>query len=204
MLVLLHVILAPLLLPIRVRSMEGVGRTIAMFDRAVPATEDVRSQIVVVVNAPNDGLVSYLPFVRASTQRPFPRALRLLSTSFDPVTVTRTGPRSISVRPDTGFLATMAERMLRAKGRPFNVGDEVDLGDTRVVVNEVRTDGRVAEIEVAFEHALDDPRMVWVCFRGGEFQRFVPPEIGEQVVLPAVSRRALLGVLLGEEPATGR
>jgi len=80
MLVLIHLLIAAVLLPVRSMSMQTVGDGLAMFDRAVPADASVAGKTVVCVNAPSDGLVSYLHLLRASRGAPRPERLRLLST----------------------------------------------------------------------------------------------------------------------------
>lgn len=198
LLILIHIVLAPLLLPIRMRSMEGVGRTLALFDRAVPRDASIAEETVVVVNAPNDGLVNYLPFVRASRGEPYPARLRLLSTSFEETSVRRVDEQTLEIRPQGGFLATMAERMLRGIERPFERGTVVSLPDASVTVTEVLADGRPAAVEVRFTDSLHSPTRRWVCWRDGGFVPFELPAVGHSVMLPAVERAALLRVMLGE------
>nr|MCH9684354.1 hypothetical protein [Deltaproteobacteria bacterium] len=120
-LLVVHGVLGPLLLPIRTRSMETVARSFEPLDRAVPTTATARDQPLVVVVAPNDGLVSYLPVMRSARGQPYPRSMRLLASSLEAVEVTRLDDHTLQLHSD-GFLANETERMMRGPGYPFEVG----------------------------------------------------------------------------------
>lgn len=191
----LHLVVAPLLLPIRVRSMQSVQRTTRMFDAGVPDDASIRDRTVVVVSAPNDGLVSYLPFLRASQRRPAPQKLRLLTTSFAPVLIERLDERTLRLRPGDGFLPDMAHQMLRGPQRPFTAGEVIELQDMTVEVTAITPDGRPAVATFVFD-SLEDDQLVWRTYRNGAFVPWEPPPVGESVELPAVDVERLAKIVL--------
>jgi hypothetical protein len=196
-LVVAHLLVAPLSMPLRTRSMEGVARSLAPFDEAIGDETEIVDKTVVVAHAPVDALTSYLPFVRASQRRPIPGRMRLLSTGFGETVVERDGDRSLLIRPAGGFLATLSERMLRGENPPWAVGEEVDLGDVRVEVAEVRHDGRVAAARFHFAAPLDSPSLVWMRWSEGRFVPYTPPGPGQVETLPAPGDFAVLRAVTG-------
>lgn len=191
-----HAVLAPLLLPIRVRSMSGVRRSLAVFDRSVADDASIQDKTVVVVHSPNDGLVGYLPFIRASERRPRPARLRVLAGSLGAVEVRRVDDRTLQIRPDDGYLAEVANRIQRGLSRPFEPGDVIQMPDLRVTVLDVTGDGRPAEATFEFDAPLDDPKLVWRRWSFDHFEPWSPPAVGETVRLDAVDVSELARLLV--------
>jgi hypothetical protein len=44
-------------------------------------------------------------------------------------------------------------------------------------------DGRPAEAAFRFDVPLEDPSLEWLCYRGGRFEPFTPPAVGESRVI---------------------
>ncbi len=195
-----HLIASPLLLPLRARSMETIQRSMALIDAAAPPTAESAGTTLVVVSAPGDGFVSYLPIRRASQGLPGPARVRLLSTTMGETLVTRTGPRSLRVRPEEGLLSTEAERILRSDSTPFAVGDTVTLSDMTVRVVELRS-WWPQEIEVTFERDLDDPNMRWIVWTGAAFEPWEVPAVGATATLAATDMAATFTAITQDAPA---
>jgi hypothetical protein len=68
------------------------------------------------------------------------------------------------------------------RGRPFVEGEMVGLPSIEVTVPGV-TAGRLREACFRFDAPLEDPRCVWVRWRGGRYVPFVPPPPGTAVVV---------------------
>jgi hypothetical protein len=194
--VLVHLIAGPPLLAVRSRSMVTVEESLAMFDRAVPEDPSVVDRTVVVVLAPNEGLVSYFPVIRAVTQRPAPARVRLLASATSPTLVERTGARTLVVTPDSGLLSTTAERMLRSKSLPFAVGDRVVVPGMTVHVEAITADGRPQRVRFEFDVDLDDPSLLWLRWDVLGFVPWSPPPIGGRETLAGFDMAAALGAAL--------
>lgn len=190
--VIVHLVAAPLLLPIRSRSMVTVEESLAMFDRAVPEDASIADRTVVVVLAPNEGLVSYFPVIRAVTRRPAPPHMRLLATSTTPTLVERPDARTLVVTPEGGMLSTTAERMLRSPSLPFAVGDRVELPGTIATVESITTDGRPHRVRFDFAVDLDDPSLVWLRWDVLGFVPWAPPRVGARETLAGFDVAAAL------------
>jgi hypothetical protein len=184
-LVVVHGFVAPLLLPVRAFGMSLVDDALRDIGRAVPTDPDITTRTVVVASAPNDAMVAYLPFLRASVDAPAPAKLRLLATSTGAVEVARIDEHTLDVRPERGLLATPLERMLRASGSALHEGDTIELSDVTIVVGEVR-DGRPLHATFRFATTLDDPSRIWLAWQGRGFAPWSPPAVGETATIPAV------------------
>jgi hypothetical protein len=185
-----HLVLAPLWLPLRVRAPADVDRMIGAADASIDSDPDVVRRTVVLVNPPIDAYAGYIPPMRAATGRPRPRALRWLATGASELTIRRLDARSLEVVPAAGFLSLASERMQRRK--PFAVGDTVALSDLSVRVDAVTADGRPARVTVRFSDPLEDPRYRFRYWGGKAFQPWPLPPIGESATLPRADFVSLL------------
>jgi hypothetical protein len=192
--VLVHVVLAVVLFPMRARGIVTVREALERADAGVPADAGIAQRTVIYANPPGDPFASYIPIMRADAGRPRPAAQRWLATGLSAVHLTRLDDTSLRVRPEDGFVASPMERMLRSGKRPLQVGDGVALSDMRVRIAELTADGRPATVTVSFRRPLEDPRHLWMRWGDGGYEPFQPPAVGETRVLPAVDlTRATFG-----------
>jgi hypothetical protein len=56
----------------------------------------------------------------------------------------------------------------------------VELTGMTAEVTELTTDGRPAEVAFHFDVPLADDSLIWPCDRGGTFEPFTPPAIGQE------------------------
>lgn len=193
LLALVHLVVAPLFLPIRALTMTMLGKMIERVDASIPKGEDIREKTLVVVNARVDFLLLYTPVQRAVLGVPRPRGLRLLSSGVAETRVSRLDARTLRVRPAEGFLKSEGERMMRSLSRPFHTGDEVALSDVRVRVSEVTADGRPAQADFSFNVPLEDPSLLWMQWQDGALSPYSPPAVGGNHVLPPTEAAAASG-----------
>jgi hypothetical protein len=199
LLVVIHLVIAPILLPLRALTMTLSNRFIDRVDASIPSGEDIREKTLVVLNAPLDFLLLwYVPAKRAISNVPRPRAIRLLVSGIAAVHVYRLDNRSLRLRPADGLLVNEAQRMVRGASRPFHPGDEVALSDLDVEVDEVSTDGRPLRADFTFDVPLDDPSLVWMQWQGSALAAYSPPAVGDGHVLPAIDTMAVMTGHAGE------
>ncbi len=195
--VLVHLVLGPLLLPLRAQSMATVNRALTLLDSMIPTESSVTEQTVVVVSAPSDGIVSYIPVVRAATDVPRPHRVRLLATAPTGGLVTRIDGMTIEVRPDLGLLSTEAERMLRSPSEPLAAGERVELSDVSYEVVELNGAGMPAAVRVEFNTPLEDERLIWLVWSDVGFREFDLPAVGESVRYEGVPGEVAVELVLG-------
>ncbi|MFI5309478.1 MAG: hypothetical protein ACHQ53_19130, partial [Polyangiales bacterium] len=107
----LHLGLAPLWLPLRVRAPLDGQRMIDTADRSIDASAAVRDKTVVLMNPPFDAYAGYVPPTRAALGKNRPHAVRWLATAGGDVSIERVDARTLRVRPSLGFLALPSETM---------------------------------------------------------------------------------------------
>ncbi|MFT6398662.1 MAG: multisubunit Na+/H+ antiporter MnhB subunit [Bradymonadia bacterium] len=197
--VLVHLVISPLMLPLRAQSMATVNRALTLLDTMIPTEESVTERTLIVISAPSDGIVSYVPIARAATDVHRPRRLRLLATAPTGGTVTRIDANTLEVRPDLGLLSAEAEQMLRATSDPMEAGDTVELSDVIYEVVELNEAGRPAAIRAAFDVPLEDPRFIWLVWSDVGFREFEVPSMGESVRYERVPDDVAVGLVLGTE-----
>ena len=190
LLVLLHVVLAPVLLPLRVLTvglMAGMGERL---EASIPTDEAVRGKTLVILSSAAE-MTTFPPWMqRRVLGVPGPRRMRVLATCFDKVHVSRLDATTLRVRPEKGFLDNELLRMVRGLSRPFHPGDEVVLSDMRARVREVTADGRPVEVDFTFAVPLEDPSLLWTRVQGGgALAPWSPPAVGESEVLSSVMDR---------------
>jgi hypothetical protein len=182
-----HLGLGPAMLPISAYSPELFARAYRASSRSLDRAPDFRGRTLVMVNGPDFFTTSWLMVLRASRSESLPRRLRVLGMSVRAVEIHRDGPRSLRLRPEGGYVATLFDTLLRRADHPLSVGDCVELDDVRVCVEATTPDHRPAEILCLFNRPLDDPDYVWVAWGPKGYQPFELPRKGHSVVLPATT-----------------
>ncbi len=183
--VFLHCIVAPLLLPVRSLTVSYLASIEENFGRGMPRDAGVRNKTLVVVSAPVDGIVAYTLLTRAVCGIPRPRVIRLLATGLHEVDVTRVDKQTIRIRPHQGFLSSEGERMVRGLSIPMRAGEQVRLSDMMVTVTEITDDGRAAEAEFRFQVPLEDPSLLWRHTARQSLVPYSPPTTGRTETLPS-------------------
>jgi hypothetical protein len=188
----LHLVLAPVWLPLRVRAPLDIERMVRAGERSIDDSPSVRDKTVVLMNPPVDAYAGYVPPMRAAEGRPRPAAIHWLATGASEVRITRTDPRTLRVRPHAGFLSLPSERMQRNPRDPMAVGQLVPLHELSIEITELTRDGRPAEILARFTHPLEDARYLLLFWEAGRFRAFIPPAVGASTSLPGVDFASLL------------
>jgi len=190
LLALLHLVVAPLLLPVRVLTVGLVARMGERLEASIPKDPAIRGKTLVILSSAAE-LTTLPPWMERQVRGlPLPRRMRLLATCFARVRVSRLDATTLRVRPEKGFLDNGFLRMVRGLSRPFRPGDEVVLSDVRVRVREVTADGRPAEVDFAFAVPLEDESLLWTRLQaGGALVPWSPPAQGESQLLPSIAPR---------------
>jgi hypothetical protein len=184
--ILIHVILAPLTLPIRVHDPQRLEAIMARASDSLPADDELASQHLIVVNAPEIGSSFYVLFRRASRREVLPDYVRFLSISDNEIRVERKDAYTLGLTWSDGLFARPLDRFFRGLRHPFEVGDRFDFTGFRVRITQLTDDGRPAAVEYRFSVPLEDPSLRWVVWAGDGYTSFQPPAMGEITILPSV------------------
>jgi len=184
--IIMHLVAAPLLLPVRVQTW---GMLFGAMERCMsnaPLGENAEERTLVIPNAPNVFVTSYLPVVKALEGKPVPGRLRsLAANTFFPVPtrVTRPDAHTLLVEPKGGF----PWYLVRDRFHPLPVGHRVEVTGMTVEIRSVEDEGWPREVAYRFDAPLEDPAFVWLLYDDSEFvPEYVPwrpPAVGESVLL---------------------
>jgi hypothetical protein len=180
--VVVHLVLAPILFPIRAVALSALGSLVTDCLAATPLPDDVEEKTVIFTNAPNIFYTSDLINVRAVMGEPIPARVRSLApNTIFPVAVrlTRMDERTIEAEPVGGY----PWLLVRDGGHPFAVGDVVDVAGMSVTVLSLADEGWPLKVRFRFDKALEDPSYVWLRFERDTYVPFTSPGVGETVVL---------------------
>jgi hypothetical protein len=193
----LHLFVAPVLLPIRAASVSEFNRILDAVDRTIPHGPEVAEQHVVLVNPPLDPVAAYFPVYRQARGEPRPRSLLWLNSGVTDLTLTGVDANTLRVRAKDGFLSSSTQWMLRDPHRPPRRSDTIRLSAATIQVSKTTADGRPLEVVVRFRAPLRSEHLVFFEWRAGGYVPFTPPPPGESVTVAALD---FVSVLFGRSP----
>ena len=182
-----HLVVAPVLAPLRAAEVGRFSELLRRTDESLPAGDEVRDKTVVLLNPPLDPFAAYLPIYREAAHAPRPRQQLWLASGASDVLVASLDEHTLSVRPDGGFLSSSMQRMLRGPTPRFERGQRVELEGASVLVTDLTEDGRPLQVAVRFERALADPSLVWMRWQHDRYEPFRLPPVGTGVLLPGAA-----------------
>jgi hypothetical protein len=189
-----HLVAAPILLPLRASRVGDFDKLLRASDRTLPSEPTVRQQTLVLLNPALDPLAAYLPAYREVVGRPRPEHQLWLGTATRDIQIRTLDSHRLELRPRGGFVLTASESMLRRPGSGPVQGERISLAAAQVVVHELTDDGRPLRVVVEFEKPLSDPNLRFLRWQGTGYVEIDLPSVGETLLLP---RADLLGLLLG-------
>jgi hypothetical protein len=185
-LVVIHLVLAPLFWPVAVLGIRTVG---AGAEKMLEVTEGeldvtrLHEQHVVTV-ATGDPLAGlYTPMLWSFHGKPQARSWRTLSLSPEAHVFTRTGPNTFELAlPQGRFHASEFETLFRGPKYLLPQGAQVKVEDMRVTVLEADEKGPT-RLGFELDVPMEDPSFVFLHWRDGGLRRFALPPVGTQVKL---------------------
>lgn len=184
LLITVHVVLAPLLMPMRILGFATLGDAIEEATVTAPLPEDIENRTLIIANAPNIVFTSCFFVVRAGLDLPVPDRLRTLSANGslpEAHQLSRVDERTVRVRPKNGFRWFL----VRDFNHPFKRGEVIDLGDVTVEITAFDSQGFPSEVVYRFDRSIDDPRYVWLVYKArlNQYVPFLPPPVGQTYTL---------------------
>lgn len=189
--VLVHLVLAPLLLPVRAFFQPMlIELSHAQVARDAPLDSAIAEQDLVFVNPPSALFPMYLAFDRSMSNQPAPAHVRSLASGSVPLAVTRIDERTLQIRPEGGFITGPIEHAYRSADEPMALGHKVELTGLTIEVTALTDDGRPAEVTFRFAVPLEDESLRWLEYDDEEgYVPYRPPAVGETEQMQAVWSR---------------
>lgn len=184
-LILRHIVLAPLLLPVRaVASARAYQAPADLAAATMPADPGAKNATLVVLNAPYVLVPSYafVTLVETGLGAPARRVRTLGIDVRGTMTVERTSDRELVLTYEEPFPHESFSRVYRSAASPFSVGEETYLEPMTARVEGIDCAGRATRISFRFDTALEDPSLRWVAWDGNGFAPYRPPPIGTSEV----------------------
>ena len=182
-LVVLHLIVAPIGMMLFARYPLGPHELMPTF-HSLPVEPDAR-RVLIFVNHPLPIHMLSLICERAVDRQPLPRSAQVLAPASTPVMITRTGERTLRVRPERGFFPTPMTSLGYDREHPYQPGKTIVLPAMKITIDEMTPDGRPAAVSFEFNVPLEDASLQWVVWKFGAFHEFEPPAVGEETQLAA-------------------
>ncbi len=180
-----HVLVAPVLLPVRVLRLAPYDKVLAQARHA--AYDGLRSpdQDVVVLNAPDYYFGTLIVSTRAARHKPMAHHTRVLYGGFERVTVTRLSQHALAVSAPLGFLESPFDRVYRSLREPMHPGQGLQLTRAQIIVTRTNPRGEPTAIELRTAEPLDKLRII--AWNGSAYVRFKLPPVGRSQGVPAFS-----------------
>ena len=121
-LVVVHTVLAPLLFPVRAANVDQLNRWLSETVAVFPADAERGRASIVLLNPPLDPLAAYLPLYLEAKGLARPQHFVWLASGPSTLHVRRLDSRTLSLRPDQGYLTHSTQLMLRSTARPSRSG----------------------------------------------------------------------------------
>jgi hypothetical protein len=179
-----HLLIAPILLPMNATSASFAQMYIQDPIKKVPAGPEFKSQELVILNHPIVFYADYFLTVRLLNGLPGPRILRVLAPGLTPVHVYRPDDSTLVVRPEGGFFAAPFDDVFRGPSHLLTKGEVIRLTGMTAEITDVLPDGRPAAVEFRFPVPLTDPSLRWLQWKDNQYESFTPPAVGERVTIP--------------------
>ena len=177
----IHLLLAPVLLHNFAGNPLGPKKLSQSFYIEHDFARADEQKELIVVNAPSVLQAGYVRLLRKYDDLPAPTRLRCLASGPVPVTVERTAPNVVVVRPQGGYMAWMLDHLFRTERDMLASGEVISLTGVEIEILEMTPDGRPAAAEFRFAEPLGSERYLWMRWREGQWELTEPPAVGEAV-----------------------
>jgi hypothetical protein len=184
-LLVLHLVAAPILGIARIDYQSQVGSRMMRAMASVPSDPRIASQDLVLINPPDQiYLVTAIWAVHPLEDLPIPRHLRALSSGGE-LEVSRVGPRSLRVGFPEGFFPTAFSRFLRSPNDRFSPGQHFEVPGLSITVEVLDARGDPAQVRYQFPVPLEDSTLRWMRWHDGVYVPWNPPPINQTVTISA-------------------
>jgi hypothetical protein len=174
-----HALARPIVLALRSREVQTLGRKTAGADRVLDSVPELERRTVVVLNPPRDIFASYVQLERKARGASVAQHWYWLSSVSSTLTVQRVALNVLEVTREGGFFSTPLERLYRRDPSALRPGASIDLNRFRAEVVASTGDGLPATVRFHFRVPLEHASLVFLAWREGRYVRTAPPGLGQ-------------------------
>jgi hypothetical protein len=180
-----HLLVAPVLLPLRTLTMWRYERALSKARESAFGLLDNPHQELVLLNAPDAFFGTMLVLTRMAKKEPLPALTQCLSGTTAGVEVRRTDPYTLELVPEQGFIGSGFNHIYRSPLHPMEAGAVYWFPSFQIRVDRVNRRGEPVSARFRFRWPLESPRMVFAVFREGRYERVAVPGVGGSLVIKA-------------------
>ncbi len=181
--VLLHLVLAPWLLPLRMAGYAELSRRMESAAISPAFDRPVEPQQVILVNPPDTFYGWHLGAIRRHHGLSTPRHMRILGIALVPLHLERVDDRTLIVRPQAPFMQRAFAGLYRVD--PLTDGWQRRLSGVEVTILEASPAGEPLAVEFRFDSKLESNELLWVEWRDNQFIELELPRVSETLEIPA-------------------
>ncbi|HEX3595294.1 MAG TPA: hypothetical protein VHU80_09340 [Polyangiaceae bacterium] len=183
-LLVLHGFVGPALLPSRSLHMKRYdARVRAAGESAFALAKGKSTDALFLVNGEDFYFTGMMGITRVARGERATLRMMTLAGTLESMTLRRLDDRRLEVRPRSGFVSRVFDRLYWSRSTPFRRGSTLDLTGIDVTIAEVNQWGEPLSAVFAFALPLDSPVYHWVVWKGDRYERFVLPKIGASAVI---------------------
>jgi hypothetical protein len=183
-LVAIHLVIAPLSLPVFSYVPFKMGGKMER-DFTIPYAPEIKGRDIIVVNHPMPFNLFYNIGDWAIEGLPLPAHARILSQGVTPLTIKRIGPDQLHLRASHG-ITDFFTHVVMVVSEDVKAGREVEVEGMRVKSAPSAPDEYPTEAVFTFDRRLEDPSLLWFFWYDGEFRRLTLPKVGQSVDIPGI------------------
>jgi hypothetical protein len=137
----------------------------------------------VLLNAPEPMLLLYVPFVLEDAGLTPPRSWRALTMTSQPLRIRRVAADTLELSAGDGLaLENPIVHLFRRGDHPLREGQVIRLSNMEITVLEMQRWGP-NRLRARFDRSLDDPSLALMTISPAGLRRWLPPRIGQALVL---------------------
>ncbi|RME51994.1 MAG: hypothetical protein D6795_07275, partial [Deltaproteobacteria bacterium] len=172
----IHLLLPPLLFPLRASFATDVNRIVERSNLGIAAGANLAQRRLVHLRAPNHFFPMYGWVMRRFHGRPLPRSAWSLVGTLGSVEVFREDARSLRITPARGFWSEPIDSLFRDEGYTLRPGETIRLDGLVIEAVDALPDRRPRTIRFRFDEPLEDPEYLFVVWEGNGYRPFpLPP-----------------------------
>jgi len=200
-----HLVVGPNILTVQSLIHGAAGRKMDSAFASLPSDARVVNRDLVVLQGANDFTCYYFMLTRSANVQLMPGHLRMLSSSFRPLTVERPDSATLILRTTGSFVVDPRLSVYRSAKYPMQTGDMIRLNGVTVSVLKTDANGWPLDAAFVFDKPLDDDTYLWytgamVSERNPRSGRLIRVERYYPITPPAVGETMTAQELLDRSP----